>query len=202
MGLYQVSSVSPFSFLKWRLPAFILLASLLFELSGTAGRLVLRFDRADIESFELWRLLTGHLVHLGWSHFLLNAAGLVLVWLLVAGSYSEKHWIALMLLSIAGIDAGLWFLDPDLRWYVGFSGALHGMLMAAVIAEARNGSVEAVVLGIVLIGKIAWEQFMGPLPGSTEVAGGSVVVNAHLYGAISGGLAAMALHRVRRHPPI
>jgi membrane associated rhomboid family serine protease len=39
---------------------------------------------------------------------------------------------------------------------------------------------------LLVCGKLLWEQAVGPLPGSAEVAGGKVIVDAHLYGAIGG----------------
>ena len=38
-----------------------------------------------------------------------------------------------------------------------------------------------------------WEQVYGPAPGSEEMAGGNVIVNAHMYGAIAGGLLCAAM---------
>jgi hypothetical protein len=55
------------------------------------------------------------------------------------------------------------------------------------------------VICAVVVGKLLYEQLVGPLPGSESVAGGTVIVNAHLYGAVGGGLAAFFFwHRVRR----
>jgi rhomboid family GlyGly-CTERM serine protease len=104
--------------------------------------------------------------------------------------------------TIAGIDLGLWFFDPDLDWYVGLSGVLHGILIAGAFVGMRRGSVEAAALGVLVVGKIIWEQLSGPLPGSASLAGGSVVVNAHLYGAIAGALTAALLIRVLFRPSI
>ena len=56
----------------------VLAIGLLIAAGGAAARLALRYDRAAIESAELFRLVTGHFAHLGWSHFALNAAGIVL----------------------------------------------------------------------------------------------------------------------------
>lgn len=202
MGLDKVSNVSPDTLRKGRLPAVILLLSLAFELTGSAGRSALRFDRQGIENAEVWRLLTGHLVHLGWAHLAMNAAGLLLVWVLVGRNFTLSGWLAIIVASIVGIDAGLWFLDPGLAWYVGLSGVLHGMLAAGIVPEARQGNLEALVLGALMTGKIAWEQFFGPLPGSADIAGGNVVVSAHFYGAVSGLLAGVVLIRVRPRRPI
>ena len=43
---------------------------------GEAGFEALSYQRDRITSGALWRLLSGHWVHLGWAHLLLNLAGL------------------------------------------------------------------------------------------------------------------------------
>jgi hypothetical protein len=54
-----------------------------------------------------------------------------------------------------------------------------------------------------LLGKLAWEQFSGPLPGSEGTAGGPVIVDSHLFGALGGALTALTLRiRVRPATPI
>jgi rhomboid family GlyGly-CTERM serine protease len=122
--------------------------------------------------------------------------------LLFGRSFSRCQWATIIFVSIVGIDAGLWFLDPQLAWYVGLSGVLHGMLAAGIVPEVRKGNIEAVILGILLAGKIAWEQLLGPLPGSVEISGGNVVVSAHFYGAVSGLLAGTVLIRARPRRPV
>ncbi|MDH5502291.1 MAG: rhombosortase, partial [Gammaproteobacteria bacterium] len=141
---------------------------------------------------ELWRLLTGHLAHLGWTHLLLNGAGLGLVWCLVAGSLSLAGWALVVLLTIAGIDAGFLLLRPDLAWYVGLSGLLHGLLAAGLVAGFRARPLECVVIGLGLVCKLTYEQLVGPLPGSAETAGGAVIVAAHVYGASTGTMLGIA----------
>ncbi len=107
-----------------------------------------------------------------------------------------------MAASVAAIDLGLWFGSPQLEWYVGLSGLLHGMLAAGIVAGFAERNVEALILAVVVTGKLAWEQFAGPLPGSEATSGGAVIVDAHLYGVIGGALAAAALIRVRGRAPI
>ena len=169
--------------------------SLLVSLTGTR----LRYERAGIAEGEFWRLFTGHFAHLGFSHMLLNIAGLALVWLLVGSAWTLWQWAFITLVSLAFIDVGFWFLDPNLSWYVGLSGLLHSMLVAGIIGRIREAPVESLALGVIVLAKVAWEQFAGPLPGSESSAGGAVVVNAHLYGAIAGIIAAGAL-RLRPAP--
>jgi rhomboid family GlyGly-CTERM serine protease len=197
MGLHQASEVGNGSILRrstgWVVPLFLTAVSLLVSLSGTEGQTRLRYDRAAIAESEFWRLATGHFAHLGISHMLLNIAGLALVWLLVGSAWSLWQWAFIMLVSLAFIDLGFWFFDPGLNWYVGLSGLLHSMLVAGIIGRIREAPVESLALGVIVLAKVGWEQFAGPLPGSESSAGGAVVVNAHLYGAIAGIIAAGAM---------
>lgn len=188
--------------LAWLVPGIVVLCALTLLLAGDPGREWLRFDRAGIAAGEVWRLLTGHLVHLGVSHTLLNLAGLILVWFLVGRAYAWQQWLWVMAGSIAAIDLGLWFGAPSLEWYVGLSGLLHGMLAAGIVAGLAGRSAETLLLAVVVAGKLAWEQFAGPLPGSETTSGGAVIVDAHLYGVIGGTLVALVLIRVRRGAPI
>lgn len=183
--------------LAWLVPGTLVLAALVLLLTGDFGREWLRYDRARIAAGELWRLLTGHLVHLGVSHTLLNLAGLVLVWILVGRAFSWRQWLWVMAGSVIAIDLGLWFGAPALEWYVGLSGLLHGMLAAGIVAGVARRSGEAAILAVGVAAKLAWEQVAGPLPGSEATSGGAVVVDAHLYGVIGGAIVAAALIRVR-----
>ena len=184
--------------LPWLVPGLVLLLALALMLAGDSGREWLRFERAGIASGEAWRLLSGHFVHLGISHTILNLAGLVLVWLLVGRAYGCREWLWIIAGSIAAIDLGLWFGAPQLEWYVGLSGLLHGMLAAGILDGLADRSAEARILAVVVAGKLAYEQFAGPLPGSEATSGGAVIVDAHLYGVIGGAVVAAALIRVRR----
>jgi rhomboid family GlyGly-CTERM serine protease len=162
--------------------------------SGQAGRLALRYERTALAAGQLWRLVTAHLVHLDLRHALLNILGLVLMWALFARDYRPRQWLVITLASMAAIDAGLWLWDSTVRWYVGSSGVLHGIMAAGTVARLRRGETEGWVLAAFLLGKLAWEQGVGPLPLSGS---DPVVVDAHLYG-VAGGLAAAVF--LRRAP--
>lgn len=164
--------------------------------TGDAGRAWLQYDRTAIAAAEIWRLLTAHLVHLDLHHALLNCAGLALMWALFARAYSPRRWMLILVATVAAIDAGLWLGDSTLRWYVGSSGALHGVMAAGTLAHLRRGERDGWLLAAFLLGKLAWEQWVGPLPLSGR---DPVVVDAHLYGAL-GGLAAAAFMRPASEP--
>ncbi len=164
------------------------------ELAGEAGKLAWRYDRAGLAAGQLWRLITAHIVHLNLEHAALNSLGLVLMWALFARDYSPRQWLFIVLGSIAAIDAGLWMRDSTIAWYVGSSGAMHGVMSAGTLAHVRRRDLDGWILAIFLIVKLGYEQTAGALPFADT--GPGVVVNAHLYGAI-GGLAVAAFLKSR-----
>jgi rhomboid family GlyGly-CTERM serine protease len=169
-------------------PWLILLAVMTaIGFSGDALYQTLRYDRAAVRGGELWRLITAHLVHLGVGHLVMNLLALVLIGFLFAPFLKGVGWLASGLGAIAAIAAGLFFLAPQVGWYVGFSGVLHGLIAGGVIAALRSGEWRfGLGFGLLLLAKLLWEQRFGPLPGSEAAAGGAVLVDAHLYGALGG----------------
>ena len=164
---------------------------LLPVLAGDAGREVLRYDRPALAAGQWWRLLTAHFVHLDFDHAALNSLGLVLMWALFARDYRPFHWLAILVGSIAAIDAGLWLRDSTVSWYVGSSGALHGIMAAGTLAHLRRRDLDGWILAVFIIVKLIYEQTAGALPFADT--GPGVVVDAHLYGAFSGFMAGAAL---------
>jgi len=190
--------------LAWRLPALLAGLAILAAIAGEDGREWLAWDREAIAAQgQLWRLVTGHLTHMGTPHLLLNLGGLGLTWFLVADYLDERDWWLVAAGSVVAMDLGFWLLEPQLLWYVGLSGLLHGLLAAGTAAGLRAGPPEIRLLAVVLVAKIGYEQWFGPLPGSETASGGQVIVDAHLYGAVGGLLAAIpALISAGRRAPI
>lgn len=175
----------------WWLLGLLSLALVLLSLLGEQARLLLRYEREAVLQGEYWRLLTGHLVHGSWLHLFLNGAGLGLIVALFPDHYSTRQWLLIGLLSLIAIDAGFVFWEPQLHWYVGLSGVLHGALAAGAVAWWRYESKRlALALSVIFVGKLAWEQWQGALPLSGGLA---VVVDAHLYGALGGVIAGLIL---------
>jgi len=167
------------------------------QFGGEAGRALLRYDRTGLAAGQWWRLITAHIVHLDAWHVALNSIGAALMWALFARDYAPRQWLAILVTAGVAIDAGFWFLDPGLEWYVGASGVLHGALAAGTLAHLRRHEPDGWVLLVFIAGKLAWEQFHGPLPLSAP--GDTVIVDAHLFGALGGLVVALAL-RPRSEP--
>jgi rhomboid family GlyGly-CTERM serine protease len=173
----------------------VCVALLLIQSGGSPAQAALRYDRAGLLAGQWWRLLSGHFIHLGFEHALLDVAGLILMWALFARDYSIRAWLLIVTLSVVGVDAGLWLFSSTTQWYVGSSGMLHGVLAAGTCAHLRRRDPDGGVLALFLVGKLVYEQSRGALP---LTSGGAVIVDAHLYGAIGGALAVVVLRLLRK----
>lgn len=146
----------------------------------------LRYDRGAILAGEYYRLLSGHFVHLGWSHFALNMAGLVLGTWLFGADRSPAWWIGATVVAAAACGLGLLAWSPAVGWCVGLSGVLHGLMIVGFGGWALAGDRWALVLLAVVVGKMTWEQVGGTMPWEAAMSGGRVVTDAHVWGAVGG----------------
>lgn len=167
----------------------LLIALLQFGMPQTG--LWFRYHHTQISEGQIWRLFTGHFVHLGWRHYLMNCVGIILVYSLYSRWLTTHTLVWWCLLTAFAVSIGLIFFSPQIVWYVGFSGVLHGLIVAGAVLDinARHWGGELILTIVAL--KLVWEQLYGPLPGSESAAGGTVVVDAHLYGSIGGLMAAL-----------
>ncbi len=189
MKINWPARVAPQSLLAFWPLAVVALACISMALFGDTAGTWGRYERAAVEAGELWRIVTAHVVHLDTRHLLLNLAGLAVVTALLAGIMDVRDWITAVLLSAVAVVAGLYLLDPGIQWYVGLSGVLHGVLACGAMVFLRRRDGFGLVVAIVLIAKLAWEHWAGPLPLAGDAT--PVVIQAHLYGAIGGILAGL-----------
>ena len=168
----------------------------LVELGGEPLRAALSYQRTAVAAGEWWRVVTAHFVHLDANHALLNGLGLVLMWALFARDYSPLRWLAIYLVSSLAISLGLYVFDPRIEWYVGASGALHGVMTAGTLAHLRRRDLDGWILAVFIVAKLSYEQFAGSMPFAGAL---NTVVDAHLYGAIGGLVLALFL-RSRAEP--
>ena len=155
--------------------------SLSFEVDG------LQFTREGIGEGQWWRFVTGNFVHLSWRHFMMNFIAFGAIFALYPNNLSVRAWVSVLLLCALSVTLGIWIFSPDIHWYVGLSGALHGLLVTLIIVDYvdhKHGL--NLLLLLAVIAKLVWEGKMGPVPGSELTAGGPVVVQAHLYGFVGG----------------
>lgn len=171
----------------------IVLAMLFSEQAGP----LLQYQRQSILEGQLHRLLTAHLVHTNIYHTLMNLLGLILIWS-IACRYISPHewWLSLLLLGLI-VSIGLVLFNPDIQWYRGLSGILHGLLLVAVLkARQLSGLVKTVIL-LVLVLKVLHEQNQSSLWQSAELIGAPVIVDAHLYGLLGGLMSYLIIRRFK-----
>lgn len=162
--------------------------SLRFETDG------LQFTREGIGDGQWWRFISGNFVHLSWRHFAMNVIALGAIFALYPNNLKAKTWAIVLIMCALAVTLGIWVFSPDIHWYVGMSGALHGLLATLIIVdyiEHKHGL--NILLLLLVMAKLLWEGMMGPMPGSESSAGGPVVVQAHLYGFIGGLLIAIIM---------
>lgn len=192
---------SPIRYLRRCWPVLlVVLTCVLLALGGEPCRDALRYDRGAILGGAWWRLFSGNFVHLGWGHLSEDMAGCILLWLLFEDVLPGWQFPALIAVGALGVGAGLLLGDPNLRWYVGISGALNTVWIVGAMRLMQRGEGIGWVLGVFLLAKLIYEQLLGPLPFSETTTGGSVVVDAHLYGAFAGSVlvvAGLVWHRGR-----
>ena len=169
----------------------------LAQASGPSVIATLRYDRAAVAAGEWWRLLTGQFVHLDATHLAMNVAALVLLWCLYVGDAKPRQWLLIALGALLGVGLGLQFLEPGVEWYVGLSGALHGLWAGGGIAARKRWPLESSVTLALLAAKLVLEAWHGPVSGLLGVSL-PVVTAAHRYGALSGAAVALALRLWRR----
>lgn len=173
----------------WRMPLALATLLSLLQALGLQGQL--EYQRTAVLHGQVWRLLTGSLVHLGWPHLARDIAGFFLLWALFGRSASERTWLCVLAVSALAAGVGLLTFSPQTEWYVGISGALFGMFCAGALWETRTRPLYAGALLLGLVAVIAWTIHAGALPGEARGLGGKVIPQAHLYGALGGAAAGL-----------
>lgn len=182
--------------LRVHAPVWLLMALiLLLGLGGDPVRNALRYDRIAILDGQWWRLVTGHLVHLGRYHLLLNELGLLVLVMLCPQPLPAREWMLRLLFLCIGLSLGLLVFAPALHRYVGLSGVIHGLFLLGLLPQVRQRDVIAALALAYLLGKLVWEQWTG-VPVSDEAAiGGRVATESHLLGVVAAGVYAALFPR-------
>ena len=178
----------------WLLVSLLVFMPLFFD---EQTRALLQYQRLAILDGQMYRLLSGHLVHTNLYHTLLNLAALVLIGLLSARHLKAKDWwLGLLIIGLV-VSTCLIMFDPQLQWYRGLSGVLHGMVVVLVLKARQLAVVIRVIILAGIAIKLILEQTGTSMTASEHLLGAPVMVDAHLYGAVGGVLAFLVLHLTR-----
>lgn len=161
-----------------------------------------QFDRAAIlTQSQWWRLFTGHWVHANTEHTLLNLMSFLGALFLLPVLRQPARLMALIVFSSLGISIALLCFNPNMEYYLGFSGVFYALLAGGSIVAWRQAT--ACIIAAFLIVKITIEQTIGPMTYSTTMTGGNVATAAHLYGVVAGitvSATMMAVIKTKQHP--
>ena len=165
---------------------FITIVITILGAFGEGATKLLRYERDLLPFVQCWRLFSGHLVHLGWAHFSVHMAGFWMIILLYGSGLRPLHLMSTVILIALGTSFGLLIFSPEIVWYVGLSGVLHGLIIMGALKNFSNEpwSSSIIFLGVSI--KLLWEQLYADGSDMKHIIGGNVIYDAHLYGAITG----------------
>lgn len=167
-------------------PLIVGIIALVLYLFEPASNALLAYDRYALQGWETWRVITGNLVHTNGYHLLLNLAGLTLLWLLFAEHFSIFLFLKIFIWCCLGTSLGIYWYSPDLIWYAGLSGALHGVFAWGACRDITKNIFSGWLLLLGVLVKVIYEQIAGSATSMAELIDANVAVDAHLYGTVSG----------------
>lgn len=160
----------------------------------------LEWSRNAIAGGEYWRLVTGHWVHMEPYHLLLNLGGLLITGMLFTRHPPLLLWAGFLIVSPVVVSGGLLVFVPELAWYRGFSGCLHGLVVFTAMHNlVKEKSWSLMILGVVAA-KLALETVVSPITGENSLIGGVVIPQSHWLGAVTGLAAGIAVGISNRLP--
>src|SRR3954462_14569198 len=174
-----------------RFPWVTVVLAALFSAASLAPAEALEYERIRVTAGEVWRLLTGQLIH--WTpRMAAFDVGMLLglgVWLELRG---DRRLMATALAFGGGLTAlAVHTLSPDLMAYRGSSGVASALFVLAPVRIAQTPDPRlrrlAIMAVALFLAKAAlesfagWTLFAGPLPPGVQV-----VPLVHLLGGLGG----------------
>lgn len=178
----------------WLLLSLIVFISLF---PGEATLSWLQYQRLAILDGQLFRIFTGHFVHTNTYHGLVNLIGLVLIGYLSSYHMGAKDWWLGLLFSTLLVSGGLLLFDPQLQWYRGLSGVLHGIAVLLILKARQMAGIMRALILLGLVVKLILEQSQSGFWSSEQLLGAPVIVDAHLFGVVGGIVSYMVLQLTR-----
>lgn len=95
-------------------------------------------------------------------------------------------WFSIVLPVFSSVT--LYWLYPEVQWYAGFSGVLHGLYVVAAVLSYRLKGERLFAIGILLgiLLKLSWESVTGGLSATEQLIGSPVLIEAHQMGVFWG----------------
>jgi rhomboid family GlyGly-CTERM serine protease len=168
----------------------------------------LQFDRQAIFEGQVWRLVTGNLVHWSSEHFFLDVVPFLIVGLLYERCF-QRHYPWILLTSALAVGGGVLLFAPEMGTYRGLSGVDSGQFAAVLglefwlaVRQPRRWAWVAPAAAIFIL-KILYECGSGEMFFGTESLGdiGVPLPVAHAAGTLGAvAFLLIAARRVSRCP--
>jgi rhomboid family GlyGly-CTERM serine protease len=169
---------------RWFLSMMILIS--LLWLGGDSLRDMLAYQQQAVHDGQVWRLITGHLVHSNLWHLLLNLASLTLIGVLFGNRLSGLQW-ASCFIYCALVVSGLYLvIATEYSTYVGLSAVLYGAIIVGALEDFKDNKFIAGMLLVIVTARVIWQQFEGPPEALAEMINDRVAIESHLFGLASG----------------
>lgn len=145
----------------------------------------LGFYPRDIANGELWRIVTGQILHTNFNHAVLNALGLLLVWALHGEYYDSKHYATVVITSLilVGVPLAIFY---NTTHYAGLSGIIHALIIYGAIIDVNKQVKTGWLILVGILAKVGYENLVGASQETAELIDAKVAVEAHLFGALAG----------------
>ena len=157
-------------------------------------RRVLIYDRALIQSGEVWRLWTGHFIHFGWPHFIADAGLFLILGRLLERNHPVAMRVTLVLMPLT-ISAALYGFDPELNRYAGLSAINLGLLLFYAACGWQKNRIDWFWSGVlaIYVGEVILEIFQGHGHGGGMIRFDDPTIHVATSAHIAGGLYGLAL---------
>ena len=139
--------------------------------------------RENVYQGEFWRIFTSQFVHTNWPHYFLNISSIWLFAFLFYTTINFKTFTINLFLLALGVGLCLHFFEPRILWYAGLSGAIYGLyLIGAYSALKSQDYAVGIGTAVLIIGKVCYDHWFGPIQDNYSLIEARVVTEAHLYG--------------------
>jgi rhomboid family GlyGly-CTERM serine protease len=156
---------------------------------------VMQFEREGVAAGEVWRIVSGHLVHWNLEHFVWDLAAFALLGA-ICEARDRRTCVATLSAAAVAISVGVFWLRPDLATYRGLSGidsALFVLAACSYGSEARAtgdrwGTLAACGAAVAFLLKVGFEWTTGmTIFVDSAAAGFEPMPLAHVMGGVAAG---------------
>lgn len=174
-------------------PLTIIALSILMAIAEPLSSEWFAYKVNDIAEGQWWRLLSGHFLHTNSYHLLLNLLGVALLWALHGHYTKTAKYLGIFLFLCFCTSVSLYMFAPQLKWYVGLSGVLHGLFVVGAYFDIKHHFKTGWVMLAGITVKVLNEQMYGASGEVAKLIDANVAIDAHLFGSLSGLLIILIL---------